>query len=80
MTRPATPVYRFLTYPSFVKTSSCVVDMPTYDYKCESCGHSFSRHETMTEHVESQAKCPKCQSDQVERVFSEFFAKTIRKS
>jgi putative FmdB family regulatory protein len=54
--------------------------MPTYEYRCESCGHSFSRIETMTEHGAKLATCPKCQSDQVERVFSEFFAKTVRKS
>jgi len=80
LTRPSTSVYRPLTFPSFVNTSSWVVDMPTYDYRCEGCGHSFSRIETMTEHVEKPSTCPKCQSDQVERVFSEFFAKTIRKS
>ena len=54
--------------------------MPTYDYKCESCGNEFARIETMAEHVGSPATCPKCDSDKLERVFSEFFAKTIRKS
>jgi predicted Zn-ribbon and HTH transcriptional regulator len=34
----------------------------------------------MAEHVGKPVACPKCQSDKVERVLSEFFAKTIRKS
>ncbi len=54
--------------------------MPAYDYKCESCGEEFSRTETMVEHTAKPVNCPKCDSDKVERVFSEFFAKTIRKS
>jgi putative FmdB family regulatory protein len=65
-----------------VKASSSflVNDMPTYHYKCESCGEEFSRTETMVEHTAKLVNCPKCDSDQVERMFSEFFAKTIRKS
>ncbi len=67
---------------SLVKASSaCLVkDMPIYDYKCESCGKEFSRTETMVEHTVKPVSCPKCDSDKVERVFSEFFAKTTRKS
>ncbi len=54
--------------------------MPTYDYQCESCGKEFSRTETMAKRTATPVTCPKCNSDNVERVFSEFFAKTIRKS
>ena len=54
--------------------------MPTYDYQCESCGKEFSRTETMAESAAKPVNCPECDSDKVERVFSEFFAKTIRKS
>ncbi len=54
--------------------------MPTYDYQCESCGKEFSRTETMAKRAAKPVNCPKCNSDNVERVFSEFFAKTIRKS
>ncbi len=54
--------------------------MPTYNYKCGSCGEEFSRTETMVEHTANPVNCPKCDSAKVERVFSEFFAKTIRKS
>lgn len=32
--------------------------MPTYDYVCEACGHSFEREQRMTE--DPIKKCPKC--------------------
>ncbi len=54
--------------------------MPKYEYKCASYGNQFSRVESMAEHTEQPVKCPECTSTEVERVFSEFFAKTIRKS
>ncbi len=54
--------------------------MPKYEYKCASCGHQFSRVESMAARAEQLVKCPECSSTEVERVFSEFFAKTIRKS
>jgi putative FmdB family regulatory protein len=45
-----------------------------------SCGHEFSRIESMAEHTAGGAACPKCKSQKLERVFSAFFAKTVRKS
>ena len=54
--------------------------MPKYEYKCASCGNQFSRVESMAEYAEQPVKCPECGSTEVERIFSEFFAKTIRKS
>ncbi len=54
--------------------------MPTYDYQFEICGKEFYCTETMVEHTAKPVSCPKCDSDKVQRVFSEFFAKTIRKS
>lgn len=65
-----------------VKASSypLVNGVPTYDYQCKGCGKEFSCTETMVEHTAKPVSCPKCDSDKVERVFSEFFAKTIRKS
>jgi len=32
--------------------------MPTYDYKCENCGHKFEIFQTITK--ASKRKCPKC--------------------
>lgn len=32
--------------------------MPTYDYKCLSCGHTFEKFQNMTENPLD--KCPKC--------------------
>ncbi|MCB9933429.1 MAG: zinc ribbon domain-containing protein [Planctomycetes bacterium] len=32
--------------------------MPTYDYKCEACGHEFEEFQTMT--AKALRKCPKC--------------------
>jgi len=54
--------------------------MPTYDYKCEKCGHQFSRIETIAAHERSKVTCPKCRAATVTRVFSAFYAKTVRKS
>ena len=53
--------------------------MPTYDYRCKECGHEFELVEHMSEHQEPH-KCPKCGSDKVEAVLTEFYAKTSRKS
>ena len=32
--------------------------MPTYEYKCEKCGHSFERFQNMSD--DSLKKCPEC--------------------
>ena len=37
--------------------------MPTYEYRCENCGKSFERTETINEHDKAKVKCPKCDSD-----------------
>lgn len=54
--------------------------MPMYEYHCQSCSESFTVREAISKHREGKATCPKCQSRKVERVFSEFYAKTPRKS
>lgn len=54
--------------------------MPTYDYVCEKCGHEFARIESMEQHERKPHPCPKCKSKRVTRVFSGFFAKTVKKS
>jgi putative FmdB family regulatory protein len=54
--------------------------MPTYEYRCETCGGSFERHESIRENEIAEVRCPECGSENVARVFSAFFAKTSRKS
>ena len=54
--------------------------MPTYEYQCNACGHPFTRTESVAQHERTRAACPQCQSTNVERVFTAFFAKTTRKS
>jgi putative FmdB family regulatory protein len=55
--------------------------MPLYEYRCTACDEQFSHTETMAEHsAHHRPVCPKCGSRAVEPVFSDFFAKTVRKS
>lgn len=55
--------------------------MPQYEYRCKVCDVRFARSESMTEHAaRPHPTCPKCASPAVELVYSEFFAKTVRKS
>ena len=55
--------------------------MPLYEYRCTACDAHFSRTETMVQHAtHKRPACPECKSRAVEPVFSDFFAKTIRKS
>lgn len=53
--------------------------MPTYDYRCKNCGHTFELVERLSEH-QAAHKCPKCGSTEVEHVMTPFYAKTSRKS
>jgi putative FmdB family regulatory protein len=40
--------------------------MPTYEYKCEACGHTFEKFQTMTApHIR---KCPECGRSKVKRL------------
>ncbi|MGH7701623.1 MAG: FmdB family zinc ribbon protein [Gemmatimonadales bacterium] len=54
--------------------------MATYEYHCGSCSHDFVRNERVSEHGRSPVTCPKCRSPKVGRVFTPFYAKTVRKS
>ena len=55
--------------------------MPLYEYRCKVCDERFARTESMTKHsARPRPTCPKCKSPAVEPVFSDFFAKTVRKS
>src|SRR5215210_2205505 len=41
--------------------------MPTYDYECDACGHTFELFQSITEPV--QKKCPKCGKSKLRRLF-----------
>ncbi|MBL8763962.1 MAG: zinc ribbon domain-containing protein [Phycisphaerae bacterium] len=40
--------------------------MPTYDYRCKSCGHEFEQFQSMT--ASPIRKCPKCARQMLERL------------
>ncbi|MFN2567024.1 MAG: zinc ribbon domain-containing protein [Gemmatimonadaceae bacterium] len=54
--------------------------VPTYEYRCTSCGESFSRTERISDHPSNRPTCPKCKSDRVEQTFSSVYVKTAKKS
>lgn len=54
--------------------------MASYDFRCTSCDHAFTRHLPMRDLGRVKVTCPSCGSPKVERVLTAFYAKTIRKS
>ena len=42
--------------------------MPTYEYECGACGHSFERFQSIT--APSVRKCPQCGKLKVQRLIS----------
>lgn len=54
--------------------------MPTYDFRCRGCRKKFTLTMPIGERERKRIKCPKCNSQRVEAIFSSFFAKTARKS
>jgi putative FmdB family regulatory protein len=41
--------------------------MPTYDYVCDACNHSFEHFQSITDAV--LRKCPKCKKSKLRRLF-----------
>ena len=41
--------------------------MPTYDYRCRGCGHTFDELQSFSEPL--LTTCPKCREDKLERLF-----------
>lgn len=41
--------------------------MPTYDYECKACGHTFEELQSFSDAV--LTKCPKCKKNKLERLF-----------
>ncbi len=54
--------------------------MPIYEFKCNKCGHDFDVIESFKERNQKIEKCPKCKSENVERVFSAASVITSKKS
>ena len=44
--------------------------MPVYEYKCKSCGEKFELYRYSTEIEADKIACPKCGTDNLERVIS----------
>jgi putative FmdB family regulatory protein len=42
--------------------------MPTYDYECEACGHTFEEFQSITE--DPLKKCPECGKKKLQRLIS----------
>ena len=40
--------------------------MPTYDYKCDECGHTFEKMQLIT--AKPLKKCPKCKKNKLKRL------------
>ena len=57
------------------------VMMPAYEYVCNDCLKDFTIFLSLKEYDEkSKIKCAHCGSDNVQRKFTGFFAKTDKKS
>lgn len=54
--------------------------MPTYEYICNKCGEKFTLVMTLAEYEEKKARCPKCDTEDVEQQYNTFFAVTSKKS
>ncbi len=55
--------------------------MPEYDYVCIKCGKAFAVFFSFKElEVKPTVRCLQCQSDQVKKQITGFFAKTSKKS
>jgi putative FmdB family regulatory protein len=54
--------------------------MPLYEYICKNCHELFSETLTIQEHETKNIQCPKCQSEDLEKVIEPFFAKTSSKT
>jgi putative FmdB family regulatory protein len=63
-----------------IHPSSREESMPTYEFRCKKCGEQFTVRQRISEYGAAKAACPKCKSREVERLMSDFYARTPRKS
>lgn len=54
--------------------------MPLYEYICSNCQKLFSEVLTIREHETKKIRCPKCQSDRVQKVIEPITVVTSKKS
>jgi putative FmdB family regulatory protein len=55
--------------------------MAYYDYQCGKCRKRFTVKQTFAEHDRTaKPKCPKCGSRAVDRLLTDVFVKTAKKS
>jgi putative FmdB family regulatory protein len=54
--------------------------VPTYLYRCAKCGNPFERTETISEHENAKAQCPRCGTKKVTQVPSRVYVVTSKKS
>lgn len=54
--------------------------MPTYEYSCQDCRKRFQIVESIGEHDPKAARCPKCRSRNVKRIWDTVRVHTSRKS
>jgi putative FmdB family regulatory protein len=55
--------------------------MPTYEYRCNSCGKTFTQQASISQHESTKPTSPKCNSDSVTRAYSSaVYVKTSKKS
>jgi len=57
----------FCVFCGYADTLKGDVRMPTYEYKCEDCGHTFERFQTIT--AKPLGRCPEC-AGKVRRLIS----------
>lgn len=54
--------------------------MPIYEFRCAKCRKKFDVIKSIPEMEKSKIKCPKCKSVKVERIWSQAYVVTSRKS
>ncbi len=54
--------------------------MPIYEYRCVECKKPFEIVRAISTEKSKPVKCPKCESQKVERQWSSVFVETSRKS